>query len=83
MQNCEFEVWSDQNSSETKYRVDASRMDLQLWTDDEELLAMKEELKPKDVIAQYLHPCKTGASKVFAQDRRVNKKLINKLNELD
>ena len=83
VQNCEFEIWSDQNSSETKYRVDASRMDLQLWTDDQELLAMKEELKPKDVIAQYLHPCKTGASKVFAQDRRVNKNLINKLNELD
>ena len=79
--NCEFEVWSRDTANEQKTQVDQARQNLNLWTDDEDLKAS--DLRPKDILEHYLHPCMNGQKKVFAQDRRINFNLLNRLNQVD
>ena len=80
VQGIDFVIY-DRNDGNNVHQVDSSRQDIILWTDDEELLAQKKVLSPKDCMAYYLHPCMSGQRKMFAQDDRQSANLLSTLTD--
>jgi len=79
VQNIDWVIF-DRNDNNKPFQIDASRQDITLWSDDEELLAQKKVLSPKDCMGYYLHPCMNGQRKLFAQDDRVPLNLYDHLD---
>jgi hypothetical protein len=79
VQNVDFVIY-DRNNNNKPFQVDSTRTEVILYTNDPDLIANKEAMKPKQWMEYYLHPIQHGGKNYYGQDDRVNENLLEKLN---
>ena len=71
---CDFVIYDRNNSG--KCFQDSTRTEVILYTNDPDLIANKEAMKPKHWMEYYLHPIQHGGKNYYGQDDRVNVNLL-------